>query len=174
MPPSGCSVEPVARSGSFNPKTEVKAGGGRRNNLLATRGKAGLKPTQSKRWREMQCDPVNAERLDCVRFIAAFSSPVSNVPPSASVRSHAHFGIRVKIAQGSSHRLDATTRCYSSTPQLVAGSSPFYFYWSAGARKVWRPAGTWGDSSQSASRCNSRAVRPTVDRRLRVSCCGLV
>ena len=35
--------------------------------------KAGLKPAHSKRWREILKFPANAERLDCARFIAAYS-----------------------------------------------------------------------------------------------------
>ena len=40
---------------------------------VAARRKAVLKHTQSKRWRAERCGPANAKRLDCARFIAAFS-----------------------------------------------------------------------------------------------------
>ena len=43
--------------------------------LVAVRHKAVLKHAQSRRWREVWCDPANAKRLDCVRFIAAVSRP---------------------------------------------------------------------------------------------------
>jgi len=46
-----------------------------RCDFVAVRHKAVLKHAQSKRWREVRCGPANAERLDCVRFIAAISHP---------------------------------------------------------------------------------------------------
>jgi len=52
----------------------------------ATRPKAVLKPTQSKRWREVRCRHANAERLDGGQFIAAF--PASPRPGAA-----ANFGL---------------------------------------------------------------------------------
>ena len=57
----------------FNP--EFRNGNGRipRCDLVAGRHKAVLKHAQSKCWREVRCGPANAERLDCVRFIAAVS-----------------------------------------------------------------------------------------------------
>jgi hypothetical protein len=41
---------------------------------MAAHYQAVLKHPQSKRWRELRCDLADAERLDCVRLIAAFPS----------------------------------------------------------------------------------------------------
>jgi hypothetical protein len=39
---------------------------------IVARPQAVLKHTQIKRWHEVRCGLARAERLDCVRFIAAF------------------------------------------------------------------------------------------------------
>ena len=56
----------------FNLNSEVEMTNNPRNPVIAASHKAVLKHTQSKRWREIQCGHANAERLDCVRFIATF------------------------------------------------------------------------------------------------------
>jgi hypothetical protein len=44
------------------------------------RGKAGLKPPQSKRYRDCRTSPNFAKRLDCGRFTAAFDPLLQTAP----------------------------------------------------------------------------------------------
>jgi hypothetical protein len=46
------------------------------------RGKAGLKPPQSKRYRDYRASSNLAKRLDCGRFTAAFDPLLQNRPPT--------------------------------------------------------------------------------------------
>jgi hypothetical protein len=62
----------------LNPNSEMGMAVISKRGIIAVRGKAVLKHTQSKRWREVGCGPDHAERLDCVRFIAALSRPFLN------------------------------------------------------------------------------------------------
>jgi hypothetical protein len=69
-----------------------------RRGIIGVRLKAVLEHTQSKRWREIWCGPDYAERLDCARFIAAFSHHSSLVPSPNPAGLSANFGIRVESA----------------------------------------------------------------------------
>ena len=78
------------------------------------RRKAVLKHTQSKRWRDVRCGPANAKRLDCARFIAAFSGHAHKCPAAR---------IPVKYAPASVP--GSKTKCnYSASLQTSCLKSP--------------------------------------------------